>query len=219
MDSHQVSLLPEHVPSHPSLEQQPPPQQPAPTPPNLSHLSDQLVPEGFSKDCAAPPPGKHFEDLRLAISHLRAERQANTQSFQSVAPNAAAQDDEGESVQDPGRNAASTSLDLSHAALQVELGEDGAAAGSTEGQRSRGTSERAAESRCQRNGTPVRVPGPQVENQASSNSSGSVPKPSPTTKAPQSDQAKSSRYPGKDAGRAGEPADSDASLSSEDRTR
>lgn len=211
-----MSLLPEHVPS---LEQQPPPQQAASTPPNLSHLSDQLVPEGLSKDCAAPPPGKDFEDLRLAISHLRAERRANAQSFQSAPPNAAAQDGEGESVQDPGRNAASTSLDLSHATLQVDLGEDGAVAGSAEGQRSRGTSERAAESRCQRNGTPVGVPGPQAENQASSNGSGSVPKPSPATKAPQSDQAKSSRYPGKGAGRAGEPADADVSHRSEVGTR
>lgn len=207
-----MSLLPEHVPSHPSLEQQAPPQQPASTPPNLSHLSDQLVPEDFSEDCAAPPPGKNFEDLRLAISHLRAERRANAQSF----PNAAAQDGEGESVQDPGRNAASTSLDSSHATLQVDLGEDGAVA---EGQGSRGTSERAAESGCQRNGTPVRVPGPQVENQVSSNSSGSAPKPSPAAKAPQSHQAKSSRYPGKGGGPAGEPADAGASHSSEERTR
>lgn len=207
MDSRRVSLLPEHVPTHPSLEQQPPPQQPASTPPNLSHLSDQLVPEGFSKDCAAPPPGKNFEDLRLAISHLRAERRANAQSFQGAPPNAAAQGDEGESVQDPGRNAAATSLDLSRATSQVDLGEDGAAAGSAEGQRS------------QRNGTPVRVPGPQVENQAPGNSSGSVPKPGPASKAPQNHQAKSSRFPGKDAGGAGEPADAEASHGSEDGTR
>lgn len=215
-----MSLLSEHIPSHSSLEQQPQPQQPASTPPNLSLLSDQLVPEGFSKDCAAPPPGKDFEDLRLAISHLRAERRANAQSFQSVTPNAAAQEEEGESVQDPGRNAASTSLDLSGSTLQMELGEEGAMAESTDGQRSRGTSERGAESQCQRNGTPVRALGPQADDQASSNSSVSVPKTSPTTKATLSNQTKSSRYPGKEAGRPGEPAGSDASKTSEQhRTR
>lgn len=220
-----MSLLSEHVPSHPSLEQQPQPQQPASTPPNLSHLCDQLVPEGFSKDCTAPPSGKDFEDLRLAISHLRAERRAQVQSFQTVAPNAAPPADQGELIQDPGRNAASTSLDLSHSTLQMELGEEEATAVGTDGQRSRGTSGRAAESSCQGNGTPVRAPVPQADTQGSSTSSASVPKPSATTAAALSDPATSSRYGGTEAGRPGEPAfpveaGFDASHASEqDRTR
>lgn len=176
-----MSLLSEHIPSHPSLEQQP--QQPASTPPNLPHLCDQLVPKGFRKDSAAPPSGKDFEDLRLAISHLRAERRAHVQSLHTVSPNRAAREDPGEVIQDPGINSV----------LQMELGEEEAMTVGTDGERSRG-----AESRGARKGDPARA--------LVDPSSGSVPKPSTTTTAMLSDQAQSSRHEGKEAGRSGEPA-------------
>lgn len=199
-----MSVSSEHIPSHSSLEQQP--QQAASTPPNGSHLCDQLVPEGFSKDCAAPPSGKDFEDLRLAISHLRAERRAQVQSFQTVNPDATPHEDQEELIQDPGRNAVSASLDLSHSTLQMELGQEEAVAVSPDGQSSRATSGRGVESRCEGNGPPVRAPAPQVVKQGSSNSSMSVPKPRATTTAMLSDQAQSSRYGEKEAGPPGEPA-------------
>lgn len=192
-----MSLLSEDVAS------QPQPQQTASTPPNLPHLCDQLVPEGFSKDCAAPPSGKDFEDLRLAISHLRAERQAHVQSFQTAIPNTAPHKDQGEPIQELGRNAASTSLDLSPSTLQMELGGDKAMVVRADGRRSRGTSRRGAESRCQANGIPVRALG---DNQASSNGSLAVATPSAATTARLSDQAKPGRHGGKEANRPGEPA-------------
>ncbi|XP_055365092.1 protein TASOR [Betta splendens] len=66
----------EHISSLSCCDQ---PLQPASGLPSLPHLSDQLVPDGSSKDPVPRHSDTDFEALRQAISQLRAERQRQQQ--------------------------------------------------------------------------------------------------------------------------------------------
>lgn len=140
------SIFPEHT--HPLSSGDQPQhllQQPSSGLLPLPHLSDQLVPDASCKDGVPQPSDTDFEVLRLAISHLRAERQAQLQQqrfdsqsefsinpLKSFLPNPshntppAGQGGPTESARlTLGRKAVATTLDLIHSALQPELGEEG----------------------------------------------------------------------------------------------
>ncbi|XP_047439664.1 protein TASOR isoform X2 [Mugil cephalus] len=82
------SIFPEHLPSLSSSSsgssqpQHLPPQPSSDLPSSLPHTSDQLVPDSFCKDGAPHHSETDFEVLRLAISQLRAERQAQLHNLQ-----------------------------------------------------------------------------------------------------------------------------------------
>ncbi|XP_033482081.1 protein TASOR isoform X2 [Epinephelus lanceolatus] len=114
--------------------------------PTLPHLSDQLVPDASCKEGVMPHSDSDLEVLRLAITQLRAERQAQLQqqldsqaelsinSFQSFVPNLVptggsqttstpllAQGGPAKSVEVPrDRKAVAATLDLIHSRLQQE---------------------------------------------------------------------------------------------------
>ncbi len=117
--------------------------------------------------------GTDFEVLRLAISQLRAERQAQQQQQQaelsinpikSFLPNPIrtgshllGQGGPSEPVQHtPGKKAVAATLDLIHSALQPELGEEEQREDGAEGRR-RGGSRGGGERGDQRDSTPVRT--------------------------------------------------------------
>ncbi len=187
------SVSPEHIHLLPSCDQpQYLVQQSSSSLPSLSHLSDQLVPDASYKDGVPYHSGKDLEDLRLAISQLRAERQAQLQQQQQqqrlesqaepIAPLKSFLPDSvligshcttpplgqagpTESVQlTPGKKAVAATLDLIHSALQSELSEEERMEVQLEGQRSGG------EPGDKRAGTPVRVSGLLEGNLAPSNS-------------------------------------------------
>ncbi|XP_044206100.1 uncharacterized protein LOC122981439 [Thunnus albacares] len=126
-------------------------QQPGSGHPPLPHLSDQLVPEASCKEGMPHHSDTDLEMLQLAISQLRAERQAQQQQLQqrldaqaefSINPcksflsnprhtgsghitPSSAQGVLAESVHlTPGRKAVAATLELIHSTLQPELGEE-----------------------------------------------------------------------------------------------
>lgn len=118
-----VSLSSDHAPCPPALEgaQQ-----------GASSLPASGLGESVGADCAAPPSGKDFEDLRMAISQLRAERRAQRQQ-QPLQTRG-----QGSLLQEPGGSAASEGA-------PGERGGEGP------------QEARAAEPRAQRNGTASRA--------------------------------------------------------------
>ncbi|TDH14558.1 hypothetical protein EPR50_G00045210 [Perca flavescens] len=175
--------------------------------PTPSSLSDQLVPEASCKEGVPHHSDTDFEVLRLAISHLRAERQAQLQqqldsqaelsinSLRSSPPNLVgtgsghatpllAQGGPAESVNvTHDRKAVAATLELIHSALHQEPAEeqrrkDGAET-PTEG-RTIGGSQGAGD---QREGTPVRVVGLLGESRSPGNSDTSSPSSNQSTAA------------------------------------
>lgn len=132
LNFHSLNICPfilEHIHSHLSLEQQQQPLQPSTgglsTP---SHLYDQLVPDPSSKESVVPHSGKDFEDLRMAIFQLRAERQAQQQQQQLLplirtVHTRSPLDQQGPSVliQDAGKKAVVPTVDLIHKKMQLEV--------------------------------------------------------------------------------------------------
>nr|XP_046240860.1 uncharacterized protein tasora isoform X2 [Scatophagus argus] len=180
--------------------------------PPLSHLSDQLVPDSSCKDGVSHHSGKDFEDLRLAISQLRAERQAQLllqQHQQQLDPRAElgvshlksflpnhvhmgshhttsllGQGGPTEQIQlAPGKKAATATLESIHSGLQRELGEEEMREVGAEGWRSAGNRIGGAESGDQRDGTPVRLMGSLGGNPGTSNSDTPAPSSSQNTAA------------------------------------
>lgn len=174
--------------------------------------------------------GKDFEDLRLAISQLRAERQAQLQQQQLQLQQLQQQqqqqqwfvrtgshhttllldqDGPAESVQlTSGKKAVAATLELIHSALQLELGEEEAREVGAEGRRSGGRSGRGAEPGEQRDGTSVRVVGSLGGNLGSSNSNTSTPSSNQNTAAVTgpSNQTESTNGGREKADQQGEPA-------------
>lgn len=135
--------FPERLPPLSSGDQ---PQQPGSNLLPATHLSDQLVPDASFKDAAPRPSHTDFEVLRQAISHLRAERQAQLQqqkqqlldlkpskssppkpvcvgTSHTTAP-PLCQGSPTEPVQlTTGRKAVAATLELIHSSLQLEPGE------------------------------------------------------------------------------------------------
>ncbi|XP_032369638.1 uncharacterized protein LOC116687986 isoform X2 [Etheostoma spectabile] len=170
-------------------------QQSGSTLPAPSNLSDQLVPDASCKDGVPHHSDTDFEVLRLAISQLRAERQAQLQqqldsqaelsinSLKCSPPNLVgtgsghaapvlAQGGPTESVNvTHDRKAMAASLEFLHSALQQERREDGAET-PTEGRTIGGSQGEAGD---QREGTPVRVVGFLGENRGPNDSDTSSP--------------------------------------------
>lgn len=135
LNCHSLNICPfilEHIHSRSSLEQQQQPLQPSTrglsTP---SHLYDQLVPDPSSKESVVPHSGRDFEDLRMAIFQLRAERQAQQQQQQLLplirtVHTRSPLDQQGPSVliQDSGKKAVVPTVDLIHKKMQLELEEE-----------------------------------------------------------------------------------------------
>nr|XP_040059631.1 protein TASOR isoform X4 [Gasterosteus aculeatus aculeatus] len=151
------SVFPEHIRPFPSCDQ---PQhvalQGGSIPPALPHWSDQLVPDASSKEVLQQHSDTDFEVLRLAISQLRAERNAQLQqqldaraesyinSFTNLLPNvcgggggggrhstpllAQGGPTESEMVSQD-KKAVSVTLEMIHSALQQEQVEDEATKG------------------------------------------------------------------------------------------
>lgn len=195
VSEHSPSIFPENVHSLSSRDQpQHLLQQSASSLPPLSHLSDQLVPDTSCKEGMPHHSGKDFEDLRLAISQLRAERQAQLQqqhldshaelsTLKSFIPNPVrtgghhtTQGGPGESVQlTSGKKAVAASLELIHSRLQSELSEEEKREARGEGWRSGGSQAGGRETGDQRDGTPVRLMGSLGGNLGLSNSDTSLP--------------------------------------------
>ncbi|XP_074493745.1 protein TASOR isoform X2 [Sebastes fasciatus] len=204
---HSPSIFPEHI--HPLSSCDQPQhllQQSGSTLPTLSHLSDQLVPDASCKDGVPHHSDTDFEVLRLAISQLRAERQAQQQqqldsqaelsinSLKSFLPEVvrtgsghttplSAQGCPTELVNvTHDRNAVAATLEMIHSALQQEPVEErrreDRSKTPTEGRRRGG-----GEAGDQRDGTPVRVVGLLGGNRGPSNSDTSTPSPSQSTAA------------------------------------
>ena len=199
VSEHSPSIFPEHI--HPLSSRDQPQHllhQSGSGLPRLSHLSDQLVPDTSCKDGGPQPSGKDLEDLRLAISQLRAERQAQMQQQQqfdsqaelsinplkSFLPNPVSTSSRHttpplrptESAPlNPGKKAVAATLEFIHSALQTEL-EDELRETEAEGWRSR-------ERREQRDGTPVRKVGSVGGNLGPSNSDTSITSSHPNTAA------------------------------------
>ncbi|XP_037607534.1 uncharacterized protein LOC119477418 isoform X2 [Sebastes umbrosus] len=202
------SIFPEHI--HPLSSCDQPQhllQQSGSTLPTLSHLSDQLVPDASCKDGVPHHSDTDFEVLRLAISQLRAERQAQQQqqldsqaelsisSLKSFLPEVictgsghttplSAQGCPTELVNvTHDRNAVAATLEMIHSALQQEPVEErrreDRSKTPTEGRRRGG----GGEAGDQRDGTPVRVVGLLGGNRGPSNSDTSTPSPSQSTAA------------------------------------
>lgn len=156
-------------------------QQSASSLPPLSHLSDQLVPDASCKEGTHQHSGKDFEDLRLAISHLRAERQAQRQQQRLVCKgnhHATPLRDQGgptKSFQHPGKKAVAATLELIHSALQLELGEEETKEIRADGRKSGGSPRRGVKPGDQSHGTPVRVEGSLGGNLGFGDSDASVP--------------------------------------------
>ncbi|KAM7401639.1 hypothetical protein PAMP_016936 [Pampus punctatissimus] len=174
-------------------------QQPGSGIPPLPHLSDQLVPEASCKEGVPHHSETDLEMLQLAISQLRAERQAQMQQLQqqldpqaefinlhkSYLPNAVCTDSghitpplaqgvPSESVQlTPGRKAVAATLELIHSTLQLESGEVQRKVHRDGAEPSTEGQRRGGD---QRGGTPGRVVGLSRGNRAPSHSdtSGSV---------------------------------------------
>lgn len=195
------SIFPEHI--HPLSSRDQPQhllQQSGSSLPPLSHLSDQLVPDASCKEGVPHHSGTDFEVLRLAISQLRAERQAQMQQQQqaelSINPlksflhypvctgsHLLGQGGPSKSVQHtPGKKAVAATLELIHSALQPEQGEEERREDGAEGQR-RGGSQGGGEPGDQRGGTPIRVVGLLGGDQGPSNSDTSTPSSSQNTAA------------------------------------
>lgn len=190
------SIFPEHI--HPLSSCDQPQhllQQSGSTPHALSHLSDQLVPDGSCKEGVPPPSDTEYEVLRLAISQLRAERHAQLQQqldsqaeFKGFLPNLArtgsghtpppsAQGGPTESVKVTNdRKAVAATLELIHSALQQEPMEE-----ERREDRADNPSERQKRGGEAGGGPPVRVVGSVGGNQAASNSE--TPSPSLNTSA------------------------------------
>ncbi|XP_029286862.1 protein TASOR isoform X3 [Cottoperca gobio] len=142
------SIFPEHIPPLSSRDQpQHFLQQSDSTPPTLSHLSDQLVPDASCKEGVPHHSDTDLEVLRLAILQLRAERQAqlhqqldsqaelSIHSLKSFLPNVIptgsghttpplAQRGPTELVKvSQDRKAVATTLELIHSALKQETSE------------------------------------------------------------------------------------------------
>ncbi|XP_027135126.1 uncharacterized protein tasora isoform X2 [Larimichthys crocea] len=195
VSEHSPSIFPENVHSLSSRDQpQHLLQQSASSLPPLSHLSDQLVPDTSCKEGMPHHSGKDFEDLRLAISQLRAERQAQLQqqhldshaelsTLKSFIPNPVrtgghhtTQGGPAESVQlTSGKKAVAASLELIHSRLQSELSEEEKREARGEGWRSGGSQAGGRETGDQRDGTPVRLMGSLGGNLGLSNSDTSLP--------------------------------------------
>lgn len=151
------SVFPEHIRPFPSCDQ---PQhvalQGGSIPPALPHWSDQLVPDASSKEVLQQHSDTDFEVLRLAISQLRAERNAQLQqqldaraesyinSFTNLLPNVCGGGGGGGRHSTPllahggptesemvsqDKKAVSVTLEMIHSALQQEQVEDEATKG------------------------------------------------------------------------------------------
>lgn len=199
MSEHSPSIFPEHI--HPLSSRDQPQHllhQSGSGLPPLSHLSDQLVPDTSCKEGGPQPSGKDLEDLRLAISQLRAERQAQLQQQQrfdsqvelsinplkSFLPNPVSTGSRHTTPPlrptepaplNPGKKAVAATLEFIHSALQTEL-EDELRETEAEGRRSRGRRE-------QRDGTPVRTVGSIGGNLGPNNSDTSTASYNPNTAA------------------------------------
>lgn len=132
-----ASVLPEHSSSLSCGDQ---PLQPVAGLPPLPHRSDQLVPDGSSKDLASRRPDTDFEALRQAISQWRTERQAKQQQHLIDSHTDCMSDPPANHLPDPavtsppsgqvgptesvqlthGRKAVAATLDLIHSALHAE---------------------------------------------------------------------------------------------------
>lgn len=176
-------IFSEHIHSHSSLEQHRLFQQSASSLPPLSHLSDQLVPDTSCKE-GRQHSGKDFEDLRLAISHLRAERQAQQRQQQQRLVGKGNHHttpllDQGGPTKlfqhTSGKKAVEATLELIHSALQLELGEEETKEVGADGRKSGGSQRRGVKPGDQRGGTPVRVVGSLGGNLGPSNSDTSTP--------------------------------------------
>ncbi|XP_073324924.1 protein TASOR [Pagrus major] len=199
VSEHSPSIFPEHI--HPLSSRDQPQHllnQSGSGLPPLSHLSDQLVPDTSCKEGGPQPSGKDLEDLRLAISQLRAERQAQLQQQQrldsqaelsinplkSLLPNPVSAGSRHttpplrptESAPlNPGKKAVAATLEFIHSALQTEL-EDELRETGAEGRRPRGR-------RDQRDGTLVRTVGSLGGNLGPSKSDTSTASSNPNTAA------------------------------------
>lgn len=184
LNCHSLNICPfilEHIHSRSSLEQQQQPLQPSTyglsTP---SHLYDQLVPDPSSKESVVPHSGRDFEDLRMAIFQLRAERQAQQQQQQLLplirtVHTRSPLDQQGPSVliQDSGKKAVVPTVDLIHKKMQLELEEEEKREVRVDERRSGGSAGGGVqESTDQRIDTPVILP--LADDLGSSNSSISV---------------------------------------------
>ncbi|XP_075951683.1 protein TASOR isoform X1 [Anarhichas minor] len=178
------SIFPEHI--RPLFSHDPPQhllRQSASAHPTLPHRSDQLVPDASYKEVLPRHSDTDFEVLRLAISQLRAERQAQLQqqldseaelyinSLSNLLPNVSrtgsghtipllAQGGPTESVKvTHDRKAVAVTLDMIHSALQqeqvVEEGREYGAVTRTMGRRFGGSQEGGGEAGHHRDGTPV----------------------------------------------------------------
>lgn len=185
------SIFPEHIHSISSSEQaRHLLQQPSSSLPHPSHLSDQLVPEAFCKEGMPQHSDTDIEVLQIAITQLRAERQAQQQlqkqlvdhadfsvnpskSFlpvrtdsERVTPPSSQGVLSDESVQlTPGRKAIAATLELIHSTLQTEQAEE-------KRRERRDVAEPATGGKAadQRGDTPVRAVGLSSGKQAPSNS-------------------------------------------------
>ncbi|XP_034725833.1 protein TASOR isoform X2 [Etheostoma cragini] len=180
------SIFPEPIYPLPSSDQsQHLLQQSGSTLPAPSNLPDQLVPDASCKDGVPHHSDTDFEVLRLAISQLRAERQAQLQqqldsqaelsinSLKCSPPNLVGTGSgPTESVNvTHDRKAVAATLEFIHSALQQERREDGAET-PTEGRTIGGNQGEAGDLR---GGTSVRVVGFLGENRGPSNSDTSSP--------------------------------------------
>ncbi|XP_070696328.1 protein TASOR [Pempheris klunzingeri] len=159
----------------------------------LSHLSDQLVPDASCKEAGPHHSGTDYEVLRLAISQLRAERQAQLQQQQQQQQQLDSQAElsinplksflpkctgSGHTTpplgqrapaevgqHNPGENAVAATLELIHSELQLEPRKEERREDGAEGWRRGGPG-----SRDHRDGTPGRVVGLQGGHRGPSNS-------------------------------------------------
>lgn len=162
-------IFPEQIQPHSSRDQHPL-QQSAPGPPPLSHLSGQLVPNASCQENVLGHSGKDFENLRLAISQLRAKRQAQQQQeVQVQQQEVQVQQQEVQlhhyqwSVSTSSHHATplldqggqTESVQLIHSALQLELSREDVREVGAEGWRSGESPGRGAQPGAQRDGTPL----------------------------------------------------------------
>lgn len=191
------SIFPEHIHPLSSGEQaQHLLQQPGSSLPHPPHLSDQLVPEGSCKEGMPNHSDTDLEMLQMAISQLRAERQAQQQQLQkrldaqadfsvnsckSLLPcpvrtdggqfPPSAQGVLSDSVQiNPGSEAVAATLELIHSKLQTEQGEEQRREHRDGVKPPTEGEKKGGEAGGKTGDTPVRVVGSSGGNQAPSNS-------------------------------------------------
>ncbi|XP_062271989.1 uncharacterized protein tasora [Scomber scombrus] len=191
------SIFPEHIHPLSSGEQaQHLLQQPGSSLPHPPHLSDQLVPEASCKEGMPNHSDTDLEILQMAISQLRAERQAQQQQLQkqfdaqadfSINPckiflpcpvrtdgsqfPPSTQAVLSDSVQiNPGRKAVAATLELIHSKLQTEQGEEQRREHRDGAKPPTEGQRKGGEAGSQRGDTPVRVVGSSGRNQGPSNS-------------------------------------------------